>query len=209
MAEDNLSGKEYRDVLKLVGLSYDDQIWAYGLSLYRFSQTRDVSNLTMDERVLRRLIAIGLYDNDAFQNSLPSRRAMMHSVAMAERLWEMSRAERDRVRVIGLALPVLANRPLGRPLGAGTEGGQGCLRSPPGTSRRPGYQPIGVDQHAVQRAELPYRQSHVGVPSELGGTSYSLECRFGRLRTQDQGFGGEGLQVCGYQALGSWEWNSA
>ena len=103
--------KEYRDVLKLVGLSYDDQIWAYGLSLYRFSQTRDDSNLTMDERVLRRLIAIGLYDNDAFQNSLPSRRAMMHSVAMAERLWEMSRAERDRVRVIGLALPVLANHP--------------------------------------------------------------------------------------------------
>ena len=111
MAEDTLSGREYRDVLKLVGLSYDDQIWAYGLSLYRFSQTRDQSNLTMDERVLRRLIAIGLYDNDAFQHSLPTRRTMMHSVAMAERLWEMSRAERDRVRVIGLALPVLANRP--------------------------------------------------------------------------------------------------
>ena len=56
--------------MKLVGLSYNDQIWSYGLSLYRFSQTRDESNLTMDERVLRRLIAIGLYDNDAFQNSL-------------------------------------------------------------------------------------------------------------------------------------------
>ena len=113
MTEDTLSGREYRDVLKLVGLSYDDQIWAYGLSSYRFSQTRDNSNLTMDERVLRRLIAIGLYDNDAFQNSLPSRRAMMHSVAMAERLWEMSRTERDRVGlvVLGVALPVLTNRP--------------------------------------------------------------------------------------------------
>ena len=182
MAEDTLSGREYRDVLKLVGLSYDDQIWAYGLSLYRFSQTRDGSNLTMDERVLRRLIAIGLYDNDAFQNSLPSRRAMMHSVAMAERLWEMSRAERDRVRVIGLALPVLANHPLGRPPRTGIEGGQGCLRSSPGTGRGPGYQPIGVDQHAVQRAEFSHRQSYVGVPSELGGTSYSLERRLGRLR---------------------------
>ena len=114
MREDTLSGREYRDVLKLVGLSYDNQIWAYGLSLYHFSQTRDKSNLTMDERVLRRLIAIGLYDNDAFQNSLPTRRAMMHSVAMADRLWEMSRAERDRVGfvVLGVALPLLTNRPL-------------------------------------------------------------------------------------------------
>ena len=51
MREDTLSGSEYRDVLKIVGLSYDDQIWAYGLSLYRFSQTRDDSNLTRDERV--------------------------------------------------------------------------------------------------------------------------------------------------------------
>ena len=113
MREDTLSGKEYRDVLKLVGLSYDDQIWSYGLSLYRFSQTRDESNLTMDERVLRRLIAIGLYDNDSFQNSLPSRRAMMHSVVMAEQLWEMSRAERDRVGlvVLGVTLPLLTNFP--------------------------------------------------------------------------------------------------
>ena len=111
MREDTLLGFEYRDVLKLVGLSYDDQIWAYGLSLYCFSQTRDESNLTKDERVLRRLIVMGLYDNDAFQNSLPTRRAMMHSVAMAERLWEMSRAERDRVGlvVLGVALPVLTN----------------------------------------------------------------------------------------------------
>ena len=188
MAEDVLSGREYRDVLKLVGLSYDDQIWAYGLSLYHFSQARDESNLTMDERVLRRLIAIGLYDNDAFQNSLPTRRAMMHSMAMAERLWEMSRAERDRVRVIGLALPVLANHPLGRPSGAGVEGSQGCLRSSPGTSRGPGYQPVGIDQHAVQRAELSYRQSHVGVPSKLRGTPYPLErCHWGRggLETSD------------------------
>ena len=105
----------------------------------------------------------------------------MHSVAMAEQLWEMSRAERDRVGlvVLGVALPVLTNRPLGRSLGARTEGGQGRLRSSPGTSRSSGYQPVGVDQHAVQRAELPYRQSHVGVPSELGGTSYSLERRLG------------------------------
>ena len=77
MGEDTLSGSEYRDVLKVVGLSYDNQIWAYGLSLYRFSQSRDDSNLTRDKRVLRRLIAIGLYDNNAFQNSLPTRRAMM------------------------------------------------------------------------------------------------------------------------------------
>ena len=93
MREDTLSGSEYRDVLKVVGLSYDNQIWAYGLSLYRFSQSRDDSNLMRDKCVLRRLIAIGLYDNDAFQNSLPTRRAMMHSVAMAEQLWEMSRAK--------------------------------------------------------------------------------------------------------------------
>ena len=93
MREDTLSGSEYRDVLKVVGLNYDDQIWAYSLSLYHFSQTRDDSNLTRDECVLRRLIAIGLFDNDTFQNSLPTRRVMMHSVAMAERLWEMSKAE--------------------------------------------------------------------------------------------------------------------
>ena len=112
MREDTLLGSEYRDVLKVVGLSYDDQIWAYSLSLYRFLQSRDDSNLTRDERVLRRLIAIGLYDNDAFQNSLPMRRAMMHSVAMAERLWEMSRAEWDRVELIvsGVTLSLLTNR---------------------------------------------------------------------------------------------------
>ena len=113
MREDTLSGSEYRDVLKVVGLSYDDQIWVYGLSLYRFSQTRDDSNLTRDECVLRRLIAIGLYDNNAFQNSLPTRRAMMHSMAMAERLWEMSRVERDRVGliVLGVTLSLLTNCP--------------------------------------------------------------------------------------------------
>ena len=93
MREDTLSGSKYCDVLEVVGLSYNDQIWAYGLGLYRFSQTRDYSNLTRDECVLRRLIAIGLYDNNVFQNSLPTRRAMMHSIAMAERLWEMSRAK--------------------------------------------------------------------------------------------------------------------
>ena len=111
MREDTLSGTEYRDVLKVVGLSYDDQIWAYGLSLYRFLQTRDDSNLTRDECVLRRLIGIGLYDNDAFQNSLPMRRAMMHSVAMAERLWEMSRAEQDQVGLVvsGVTLSLLTN----------------------------------------------------------------------------------------------------
>ena len=94
-------------------MSYDDQIWAYGLSLYCYSWTRDDFNLTRDERVLRRLIAIGLYDNDAFQNSLPTRRAMMHSVAMVEQLWEMNQAKRDQVGlvVLGVALPVLTNRP--------------------------------------------------------------------------------------------------
>ena len=96
MREDTLSRSKYRDVLKVVGLSYNDQIWAYGLSLYRFLQTRDDSNLTRDERVLRRLIAIGLYDNDTFQNSLPMRRAMMHGVAMAERLSLGARAPGNR-----------------------------------------------------------------------------------------------------------------
>ena len=57
-------------------------------------------NLMRDEHVLRRLIAIGLYDNNSFQNSLPMRRAMMHGVTMAERLWEMNRAERDRVGLV-------------------------------------------------------------------------------------------------------------
>ena len=62
---------------------------------------------------VRRLIAIGLFDNDLFQNSLPMRRAMMHSVAMAERVWELSRVERDRVGLIvsGVTLSLLTNRP--------------------------------------------------------------------------------------------------
>ena len=113
MRKDTLLESEYRDVLEVVGLSYNDQIWAYGLGLYRFSQTRDYSNLTRDERVLRRLISIGLFDNNAFQNSLPTRRAMMHSIAMAERLWEMSRAKQDRVGliVLGVAFPLLTNCP--------------------------------------------------------------------------------------------------
>ena len=39
----------------------------------------------------------------------------MHSMAMAERLWEMSRAERDRVGlvVLGVTLPLLTNCPQG------------------------------------------------------------------------------------------------
>ena len=81
----------------------------YGLGLYRFSQSRDYANLTRNERVLRRLISIGLYDNDSFQNSLPTRRSMMHSVAMVEWLWELIRAERDQVGLVvsGMTLSLL------------------------------------------------------------------------------------------------------
>ena len=113
MREDTLSGSEYCDVLELVGLSYDNQIWAYGLGLYRFSQSRDYTNLTRDKHVLRRLIAIGLYNNNSFQNSLPTRRVMMHGIAMVEQLWEMSRAEQDRVGLVvsGTILPLLTNCP--------------------------------------------------------------------------------------------------
>ena len=49
MREDTLSGSEYRDVLEIVGLSYDDQLWAYGLGLYHFQQSQVYSNLTRDE----------------------------------------------------------------------------------------------------------------------------------------------------------------
>ena len=84
MHEDTLSGTKYRDLLEITGLSYDNQIWAYGLGLYRFSKSQDYTNLTQDEQVLRRLIAIGLFDNNLFQNSLPTKRAMMHGVAMVE-----------------------------------------------------------------------------------------------------------------------------
>ena len=90
MREDTLSGSEYRDVLEIVGLSYNDQLWAYGLSLYWFQQSQRFSNqnLTRDERVLRRMLSMGLYDDKDSMNNLGPRRAMMHGVVMADCLWK-------------------------------------------------------------------------------------------------------------------------
>ena len=96
MREDALSGSEYRDILEIVGLSYDDQLWAYGLGLYRFLQSQKYSNLTRDEHVLHRVISMGLYDDEDLMNNLRARRAMMHSVVMADCLWEMIRVECNR-----------------------------------------------------------------------------------------------------------------
>ena len=102
MREDTLLGFEYRDILEIVGLSYDNQLWAYGLGLYRFRQSQRFAgtNLTRDEHVLRRMLSMGLYDDDDSMNNLGSRRAMMHSVVMADRLWEMIKVEQDQVELI-------------------------------------------------------------------------------------------------------------
>ena len=70
-------------------MSYDNQLWAYGLGLYRFMQSQDYSNLTRDEHVLRRMLFMGLYDDEDSMNNLGVRRAMMHGVVMADCLWEM------------------------------------------------------------------------------------------------------------------------
>ena len=79
-------GLKYHDTLEIVGLSYDDQLWAHGLGLYHFSQTRDYSNLMRDECVLSRMISMGLYDDEDSMNNLSAKRAMMHGVVMADRL---------------------------------------------------------------------------------------------------------------------------
>ena len=102
MREDTLSGSEYCDILEIVGLSYDDQLWAYGLGLYRFQQSQRFSNqnLTRDERVLRWMLLMGLYDDKDSMNNLGFRRAMMHSVIMADRLWEMIKVKRDQVGLV-------------------------------------------------------------------------------------------------------------
>ena len=63
---------------------------------------------------------------------------------------ESSRTRPGGARCIRSGSSSANQPPLGRPLGAGTEGGQCCLRSPPGTSRGSSHQSIGVDQHAVQ-----------------------------------------------------------
>ena len=99
MRGDTQSGSEYRDTLEIVGLSYNNQLWAYGLGLYHFSQSRDYSNLTRNKCVLCRMISMGLYDDEDSKNNLSARRAMMHSVVMADCLWEMIRAECNWVQV--------------------------------------------------------------------------------------------------------------
>ena len=78
--------------MEIVGLSYGNQLLAYSLGLYHFLQTRDYSNLTRDECVLCRMISIGLYNDEDSMNNLGARRAMMHGVVMADRLWELIRA---------------------------------------------------------------------------------------------------------------------
>ena len=97
MREDTLSGSKYRDTLEIIGLSYDGQLWAYGLGLYHFTKTRDYSNLTRDKCVLRRMIFMSLYDDEDSMNNLGARRAIMHGVVMVDRLWEMIRAKHDQV----------------------------------------------------------------------------------------------------------------
>ena len=97
MWEDMQSGFNYHNTLEIMGLSYDDQPWAYGLGLYHFLKTRDYSNLMRDEHVLCWMISMGLYDDDETMNNLSSRRAMMHGVIMGEHLWELIRAECKRV----------------------------------------------------------------------------------------------------------------
>ena len=72
-------------------------LWAYSLGLYCFLQTRDYSNLMRDKRILCRIISMGLYDDNELMNNLGSRRAMMHGVMMADCLWELIRAEHERV----------------------------------------------------------------------------------------------------------------
>ena len=93
MHEDMRLGFEYRNTLEIIGLSYDDQLWVYGLGLYCFSKTQDYSNLMRDERVLHRMISMGLYDDEDSMNNLGARRAMMHRVVMMERLWKLIREE--------------------------------------------------------------------------------------------------------------------
>lgn len=68
MHEDMASGIEYRDVLELTGLSYDNQLWIYSLGLYHFSKIKDYSNLMRDKWILRRMITIGLYNNNETKN---------------------------------------------------------------------------------------------------------------------------------------------
>ena len=93
MRKDTLSGSEYCNVLEIVGLSYDDQLWVYGLGLYCFQQSHTYSNLTRDECVLQRMLSMGLYDDKDLMNNLSARRAMMHGVIMADHLWEMIKVE--------------------------------------------------------------------------------------------------------------------
>ena len=82
MRKGTLLGSEYRDILEIVGLSYDDKLWAYGLGLYHFQQSQTYSNLTRDERVLQRMISMGLFNDEDLMDNLGARRAMMHSIVM-------------------------------------------------------------------------------------------------------------------------------
>ena len=109
MREDTLSGSEYCDILEIVGLSYNDQLWAYGLGLYWFQQSQTYSNLTRDERVLHQMHSMGLYNDEDLMNNLGARRAMMHGVMMADHLWEMIKVEQDWVGLVvsGMTLSLL------------------------------------------------------------------------------------------------------
>ena len=109
MREDTLLGSEYRNVLEIVGLSYDDQLWAYCLGLYCFQQSQMYSNLTRDKRVLHWMLSMGLYDNEDLMNNLGARRAMVRGVVVADCLWEMIKVKQDWVGLIvsGMTLSLL------------------------------------------------------------------------------------------------------
>jgi hypothetical protein len=98
MGVDPRSGLEYRGPASFPQLSMDDELWNYCIAFYRYEhESLNTTNLSDDERVLRRNIAFGVYDNEDTSNGLHARRAMMHGSVMAERLWALIRRERFRV----------------------------------------------------------------------------------------------------------------
>jgi hypothetical protein len=87
----------YQDFLH--GCSLDDELWFMAMRTYRRNSPdyRGMTRVIRDTDLpLLHLISMGVYDNGDKQMDAATR-AMRHSSAMTDRMWELLEIERERV----------------------------------------------------------------------------------------------------------------
>jgi hypothetical protein len=85
----------------LFNLSLDDQLWHQSMVVLRnLDEERRGQSMTLEEQPLFHLIQLGVVDPPASDHPFESAtRSMRYSAAIADRLWNLLREERERVSV--------------------------------------------------------------------------------------------------------------